>query len=563
MKTAKPNSTINANHLLTIVLFLFTFAFRLLAASRLNVTIGEGSMFLNLIKTQETTSYQGALLYQLLTKPLVAFFGDSTLVLRFWTILASSLLIILPLFLLEKIGNRVALLFSILIVLDPFQIANGLQAHGHAITLLILSIVVVLLLQKRLGVFIWALMGLLFSLQGSAFLVLILLVGFLIVLNKQSRETFGSVIDNEVEAMKKKASTYSIAAFVLLLILFLFGIRISDPAGEIISFVNSWFKSYSNGNSAQLYPLVLMAYFPLIFVLFFARKNQELAILHKYFGSWMVLALMLISLYPGHQLLDLVWVSYPASFLIALRIDAIIKTYDPELKKTVPYPLIMLCLLISLVICATILLYQTRLGLNVSGSVISLISLLAFLTVIAIIIATSESLHLTARALGSAIFIVLLVFQLTFSWRSTGLTGDPAGEVLWGGYFEDADLLEKNLYSAYSRRKGTEIPAVVLLKGNQNPAVKWVIASAFEIDEYPVQLKGKHYFAAITGSADDMTVNGTDGYYGQDFIATSYPLWTWQPWRELLNTDFWSWAVWRQGQMFKENDVLWVNKILF
>lgn len=76
-------------------------------------------------------------------------------------------------------------------------------------------------------------------------------------------------------------------------------------------------------------------------------------------------------------------------------------------------------------------------------------------------------------------------------------------------------------------------------------------------------LDEKQFAVVITEASSGSVESAVDGYYGQDFIANSYPAWTWQPVSSLVDSDFWYWLLMRQGQMIHETNYIWVNNNQF
>ena len=170
---------------------------------------------------------------------------------------------------------------------------------------------------------------------------------------------------------------------------------------------------------------------------------------------------------------------------------------------------------------------------------------------------------LAFKALKISLLVIILFLQLSFSWRSVGLNGNPAGEIFWNGYFEGGELVRETIDNADLEVLIDGVDSQVAFLDNENAAVKWAVGVEYPYTDHLYGLVDTRYAVIISASNQAVPDESEDGYYGQDFVSSRYPLWTWQPFKSLLSSDFWVWLFFRQGQMLNEYNYIWVNKTLF
>jgi hypothetical protein len=237
-----------------------------------------------------------------------------------------------------------------------------------------------------------------------------------------------------------------------------------------------------------------------------------------------------------------------------------IRTYSGRVKI---YTLIIISLLVSLSMTVVMLTYQYRWGLDLVGNLLSAISLLVMVTMVVLFLAYNDTVPMALTALRWSLVIVVAVFQLAFTARAIGLNGNPAGEILWGGYFEGAGTVEQMIRNTSLTRTDTNLDMSVGILQPTNCAVTWELARHFPVEELNGVTADQRLAVLITQDRDGLSGGSADGYYGQDFNANSYPFWIWQPGKNFFETDYWFWLFFRKGEMMRETNFIWVNKTLF
>ncbi len=558
---------LQVKHLYYLVIFLFALGLRMFAASRLTITQSEADILLNLTRDgAAAASSRGSLLYQLLTLPLMGLFGSGHLVVRFWVVLAGALLAMVPLLFDDWIGEKPALILSGLIILDPFQNAASLQLNSSLLTLC--TLVVSLGLIHRKKYFPGILVFLAFLLSGRAIfyafgLALLFYLALLLQKDTDSVKTFFHAI---WESLRENIHSLAAVLCGLVLVLFLLRIPLSDSLNDIFAMFTSWGQPYVLSRSPQLYPIALVSYIPLgVMGLLFPSRSDESRQAFPHLWLISLAALLLVAVNPGHQVTDLVWVSSPLWVMGAINLSTLMDQFNAYsgTAKIKIYTLIIVCLLVSLCMTVVMLIYQIQYGLDLVTNLLSVISLLVMTTMVVLFLAYNDTVPLALTALRSGLVVVMLVFQIAFSWRSLGLNGNPAGEILWGGYFEGAETVEDIIRNADLTSTDTGVDMRVGFIGQSNSAVEWELSRKFSAEELSSITTDQRLAVLVTDTREGVSGSSADGYYGQDFNANSYPLWIWQPGKSLTDTDFWFWLIFRQGQMMRETNFVWVNKTLF
>jgi hypothetical protein len=530
----------------------------------LEISKSEALILFKLTQDQQTVVGQGSVLYQLLTVPLIRLFGTGNLIVRFWPAAAGAALVLMPLFFEDVLGKEVMVLLAFMIALDPFVNANSIQINGSALTLCTLLLAWGWLRNQKYLPALLAIFG--FLLSGAA-IIYALIFGIFILLVDSLEKKAGRLLEQLAEIWdycRQNVQVIAIIAAVLVLVIFLLGIRISDFIGNFQFFFRNWGQPYSVGQTPQLYPIALFSYFPLIvLLLLFGNKKVGREFPSLVTGLGGLLLLVFISMNPGHQILDLVWVSLPIALLGAVNLEGLIIDFGENPARIKTYTLIFACLLTSFCMTAVMVIYQFNWGLSAISVLLSMISLLIILIMSFIFLAYSESIPLALATTRSAFIIVFFIIQIAFTWRSLGFNGYPSSEILWGGYFDGADVVQQIVDNSGFNVVKTRMNNKVAFCDYDNKSVEWNVGRRFPNLDLPLGMGETNYTVLITAESDALTDKTNVGYLGQKFVADSYPLWVWQPMKSLLDSDYWFWLIFREGQMYKEFNYIWVNQNVF
>lgn len=556
--------SLKLKHLLVGLIFLAVWIIRMIAASLLEITKPEAHILFDITRNPGNFIGQASILYQVLTMPLMRFFGNGSLIVRFWPVLAGSILVLLPLLFEDVLGTRPAVLLSALLALDPFINANSIQINGSALTLCTLVLSVAFLRKQKIFSGVLAFFG--FLLSGAAIIYGLLLALFmtLVAAIEKKPNSLAQTWRKVWNYCRNHVPAMAVISLIIFGAAFLLGVRFSDFVGNFLFLFQKWGQPYTIANTPQLYPVALFSYLPFGVILLLITPQREKEAFPAFLaGIWMLVLLVCIALNPGHQILDLVWISLPIAFMGTQRVDGIISQIEENPSRIRIFTLIFCALMISLFIIAVMVIYQYNWDLSVINRLLSLISMLIMITISFIFLAYSESVSLAATTARTSLLIILFVIQAGFSWRALGLNGKPAGEILWGGYYEGADVVRQIVDHSDFDVVKTRLTNQVAFLDYSNDAVEWNVGRIYPTVNLPISLGDTAYTVVITTANDALKDKTSQGYVGQKFVADSYPLWIWQPLKNLLDSDYWFWLIFRQGQMVQEFNYIWVNQKVF
>ena len=564
MEQKKIASQIQVKHALYLMIFLMTLLLRFSAASRLEVSRPESEILFSLTQGPSSSGTAAPVLYQLLTLPLISIFGSGLLVVRFWLVMAGSLMVLLPLQYEDLLGERGALILALLLFLDPFQISASLQINSGVLAILCMFLAIAFARKQQFLPAVLAFTA--FCLSGLQFYygILLALLFFIAARFNKKQAAFIEKLKSALSYIKGNYQKVGGSLLVLLMLVLMMGINISSVLGDLAVLISGWKQPYAVSTLPQLYPVVFFAYLPLgIFGIVFGAHSKQGQRLFTYLVSWIIVFLFLLTFYPAHRIVDLVWLSLPVCVLGALSMDALIDKIKAEQKNRVIYAVILLCVLVSLTISMSKVVYQIKGNLYSLNAILSAITLLVLVVMLLIFMAYNEGIALALNVFNICLLVVLIFVQISFSWRASGLNGNPSAELFWEGYFEGVDQVREIIDNADLESLDDAVNTQVAFYKVENTAVKWSVAADYPSEEQPFGLADEHYAVIISPSVEGDLAGAVDGYYGQSFVSSAYPLWIWQPFRSLASSDFWAWLFFRQGQMLREYDHIWVNKSIF
>ena len=341
---------LQVKHLVYLGIFLLALGLRLFAARRLVITQPEADILLRLTQDGAVSTGRGSLLYQLLTLPLMELYGSGRLVVRLWLVLAGTGLTLVPLLFEDWLGERPALILSALFALDPFGSAASLQLNSSLLTLCTLLVSFGFFHHRKY--FTGILFFLAFMLSGRAILYplgLGLIFALVLYLQKELasvKEPFLAIRQSIRENIRAILAVLA----GLVLVLFLLQIPLSDSLNDIFAMFTNWGQPYALGSNPQLFPIALLSYIPLgILSLLFPARSMQSRRFFPYLFLVSLLALILIAVNPGHQVLDLIWVSSLLWVIAAINFSALmdnLEIYFSSAKIKI-YTFIVVCLLVS------------------------------------------------------------------------------------------------------------------------------------------------------------------------------------------------------------------------
>ncbi len=538
---------------------------RAYAAYQLQITEAEASILLKPLYASEILVKDLSIWNQILAIPMIQFFGKGNLAVRFWVLLAGCAIPLLPLFFEKEIGERSALIWAVFLALDPFQIANSLQIHGNTFAFLFFLLCAGFSLRGKYLFALLCLLALTISRNGgwTAIFFTLATIGFSVI-RKEKKLVVEAIIHAESQ-IKKDLKKIPFFMFLAVAIMILLKIRIGDPLNGLLVSVGKWGKPYAINSKPPLFPITLTAYLPLgvICSILLPREERRKKI-HAYLHFWIILSLLLISIYPGHKLLDLGWTSLAVWLLGAMNLDDFLEQVKSLPRQNLAYLLILLCVLINISITGSGVIYQVHLGMNPLSQLLTLAVITVVFCLLLLLLAFNETFTKAWLLFQIALLMLGCSFQFSSSWRTSGISTDSSQEILWEGYFQDAELVHKVIQNSDLKKIDGDLDNFVAFIGYDHPAVIWAVQKVIPIVETPYYLPEEEPALIITNNDFSVdSIKNMGSYFGQKFISGSYPLWIWEPIKSIANSDFWYWWWFRMGQVFKENSIIWVNKDIF
>jgi hypothetical protein len=560
-KIDKPKFNLNLFHLAIFGIFVISLSIRLYGAYSINLTIPEAEFLLSIsgIKSNGSVTF----LYGLIIR-IIQFLGfNSDLGIRIVNVVMGALVTILPALFSKEIGKRTAIIASIFLTFDPFGIANSIVFSGNIATILFLGLLIETIMHDRDYLHHLIVLLLIGHGRGLGYFLFISLM-FLVFLFFVNR----TIIYKTIKLFKEKAYgknkiTIAGAGIILgLMLAIIFKIPFSNIASDISSLITGWGGNYQTGNYPIVYPFAIISYIPvaLIFsMIFLLRKPGEGKIFKGLGALWLALTFAVIAFYPRHLMIDLIWVSIPFWLITSTIISKVFFENDHFQIEDWPFLALLLVTGINLGLNLISFVYRSIWGLDVTNTLLAILLISIFAVVLMLYRAYTSSLSkvLSALVLASIVFSGLL--QLSISARTFGSNKKPENEILWNGYFEGQDIVEEIVDDSKNSIKGTSGKLFIFIDEQVKPPVIWALNDEklfFQISD----LLSNRPELVLSGM-QTIAIN-EDSYQGQEFISDSYPLWTWDPIRGFISTDFWNWFFFRNNLQYKEYNSIWINKTI-
>lgn len=323
---------------------------------------------------------------------------------------------------------------------------------------------------------------------------------------------------------------------------------------SLIEFLNGW--RFSSGVPVAHIFGGLLAYYPLALLFGITagvRGSIQRDLSSLQLSLWALVALLIVSFYPSHQVSDLVWVGLPLWVLSAREIDRHLRTPQYDRKETFGvFALTVLLLAFSWLnisgaasVAATGNALTTRLIL-LGGSMLLLV-----ISLIMIAIGWSQETAVLGGAWGTAFMLGL--YTLSAAWGSSGLR-TPKGVELWDNAprVTQAGLLVDTADSVLNRAQQTAQIPKITVSGVNSAALLWALRN-FDVNEVTALSLEAAPEIVITPLNEEAALSNT--YRGQDFVWRQAPDWNVaHPLR---------WLVLREVPMQSEQIILWGRSDLF
>lgn len=553
-KTLQTNTRLSLGFLAIFLLGLFI---RVYGSAKINFTEFEAAYVLGI---EEFVSYTPSILQNLANKFLMQLPDYSPPAFRLLSIFAGSLIILLPYLMRQKLGYWTALVCAFFFAFDPFLIADSILITGNTFVLLAAGLLFVAWMHEKYDLIPLFLFSMMMMGRGFAYFVITINAFLLITSNYPAfLAGFRSGL-SKLESKLSDREKIIFAALILVIIFLISSTRLDILVADLSAFFMNLRANYPPGNSPFLYPLALLVYIPLGIVL---------AILSLFFGPLLLkrvvklaligggISFFLVSVFPGHRVIDLVWVSIPIWVVSAIGFTHFFDSIKPRFKSSLVFITVLLVSMGNLMLSFLSLTYRYRFGLALVDNLVAIFTIQAFAITVLIYWAYLHDIKTALGGLGTTLFILLLLFQLSVASHTAGLSGSPEREIFWDGYYPDKPLIDNLIKTSIGNQMGTLAPVDIWGDRDINPEIYWDLKISQMTKQIANEGPTREYFAIFKSSEEPVDLSAL--YIGQKFVAKSYPTWMISPLRSLMGNDFWSWLFIRDTQQVQEYNYLWLS----
>jgi hypothetical protein len=486
--------------------------------------------------------------YVLFTGFIFRFFGSNEFAARLLPAMAGTLLVGLPWFWREKFGRLPALLFAFGLAFEPSLIAASRVVGGPMPAVFFLMAAVTAWFARVPH---WAGVALALALMSGPATwlgILIALLAFLII-----RISTNWRPELDIDQLPRLGLALGFTA------LFAGTFFLRDPQG--ISALASGFTDFLSGwgqTSDLRVPVLLLAWlvyqpFSLIFALVgFAYLLQRDGTKATLLVIWGLTAIVVVLLYPGRAVLDLVWVSVPALFLSAYAFSYLLDWQPSDGFVAWGQMSLVFCFLAFawLDIASLVSTYdpdQARLRIYIALGVIAI----TFLSTALVGIGWDR--RQAVRGLGWGCALFLLIYGLSVAWTSTHIA-DRVPHELWQPV--PASGLNRQLAAQVQHLSELNIghaDGLDIVALTQSKSLEWLLR------DYP---RARFADQLAVGELPSIVLSGSDAnnpflqtsYRGEGFAWSIYPLGF-----DEEGFDFLRWFFLRDAPTINEELILWAR----
>jgi len=484
--------------------------------------------------------------YVILTGILFSLLSSSDFLARLWPALFGCALVLLPYFWRDRLGRKAALLLSLALAIDPGMVAISRLASGR---MLALAGALIALTACRYGRFALAGGFAAFAVLSNSSIYLGLSAALLAWL---------LFFRASILIERKAVQSASLEAGAILI----FGGTLFFRAPQGLSGLGTVFSAFlqdwglASDVSVVQVLLALLAYSlpALIFAILAAvRTWSRRESTEKTLSLFALFSFVIILVYPGRQVADLIWVLLPLWALAALEISRYLQVPQRERAAALGQAGLMLLLLIFL---GQMLAKQSLAdpGSELARFYLLLAGGVALLGAIAtVLIAFGWSRQAAASGLVWALGLIFAIFLLSASMRFVRGAAATAND-LWlpGPAAGQTRLLLSSLrdLTAWETGQLQELPVDLRLESAE---LRW------ELRNFPEEMLSEAGTAPalIVTLAEDSQPAEAISYRGQSFALEVERAWTgWPP-------NFFRWLLFRQAPTLTQQAILWARPDLF
>lgn len=504
--------------------------------------------------------------YLSITKGLFFIFGSSNYAARVLPAAAGSLAIWIPYLMRGQFGRIPALVLAFGFAIDPAVVSVSRIAGGPIPALIFLLLAGAAFHQTNLK---WSLVFLVLGLfSGPAFWMGAAILGITLILSrvfgfwegKEYFQTRFAGFTNNQDSNFQAAGEY----FLPLLVLFTVGSfffsqleGLSAWTGSLPEFLRGWISPSGISPLKLLIALIVSNPFSIIFgALGFLNAWRKNDLVGKIISLWFGISILLVSLYPGRQTLDLIWVVIPlwaGAAKESVRILQKVKSF--WVTNVLSGITVVLFTLNWLTFTGMIFQLGNQQSILLQWGLIAASLALGLLAMA--IVASEWDWPTAVKGLVVGVIGVLGFYLFSATVQGADLkAGDPRS--LWTNEpgAGQVNLLLDSIAEVGIAETGRadSIQGAVI---NGDLTLKWILRDHPGIEFIEVYDPDLIPPILITREIDNVQVPEA-AYRGQDFVIAVNPGWT-----GLLPEDWISWIAFRSGPIENEDIIFWVrNDIL-
>jgi len=551
--------SLNREQVLYALIFLSALTLRFVQLGKISLNDGEARLALQALSLArgENALYSnpdGG--YLVVTTALFYLLSASDFVARLLPAFSGALICLIPYAFRKNLGKKTALILAIGLALDGGWLAAGRAVGSYTWAILFFMLTIWAMNAHRwkaAGVFgALALLGGVEIWKGLLpFLIAFWLYQRWFVRKLEGWDLFKSHL---AEMMIWAAGTVLVVGSVFLIL----PIGLSALGGGLIAYLRGW-STPANTPIGLLFAAIAVYQLPglLLGVVAAIRQIKQPVGLERFLTLWLILALFHTLIYPGREVLDVVWISIPLFGLAASLLESFLRFDFDQRVGALVYAFVVFTFLAFILQNILALFSPMRVAVNTQPQVIAILAAAFFVIASIILIGWGWSMRVAGCGAIWGLLGILTIFWLSGSFHAAGLGENPETNPFWrGNFIREADLLKDTIgdLSELNVRSRTGID--VLGIGLDQPAMRWLAREypnfVFE-NTFQPQLQNS---IVLTGATQEVFFN--DNYRGQDFQWEVQPIW------DLMTSQEWlQWAIFKKAPLGDRVIVLWARESLF
>ena len=559
-------------HALYALAFLFALFMRIILLGRLPLSDSEAYLALQALSLSEggRVNFGTQPAYILFTSVLFNIFNDTNFSARLLPAVIGSLVVFIPFGLRDKLGRTAALLAAFGLAFDPGLLALSRTADSRILAVVFGMYAVISFIARKP-----AMMGLyaaLTVLSGPAawnFIFVLVLGSAWLILNQIGA---GQGKDGRKISITRVWQSDDMPFNYGNLLIWFGGVLVlggtlffTKPVGIVFAFnglieyLGGWASSSQISLTAFLIALMVYELLPVVFGIWGGIRGWVMSdAVDQILTRWLGVALLVILLYPSHQIADLGLVNLILWLLAGRHIHRYPFNFD---KESIPAwgQTVMTVVLLGFA-AYHILGVANAIAGNTDRAALEWVGVVgAFLFILVIFagVAWGWGYQLGLRGFSWAVLIMLAGFTFSSAWNAGGLGRNPGAE-LWrtSPLIKDADILLNTVESASISSTGFSMQAEMRLVDVDSDALRWLLRN-FPNHQFVRALPNSQTPAIVITNYQDQLALGAE-YSGQDF--------SWQQmmnWQNIYPQDWIRWIMLRKIPENYNRIMVWVRSDLF